>query len=75
MEQIAHDVIGQFAGALVAPVAILFDRLHHDPVQVASEGPLEGGRPVDRRVRATVSPCSPRASGPGPRAWAAPPHG
>ena len=38
------DVIGQFAGRCVTPSAFLLHRLHHNPVQIATQQPAEAGR-------------------------------
>ena len=39
--QVTLDVGGQGAGRLIAPVAVLLQGLHHDPVQVAAQQPAE----------------------------------
>ena len=65
--QVAIDVPRQLVGRLVAAVAILVQRLHHDPVQLATQEsaePLRIALPLGRDSRPLPGPaCSDGCSG------------
>ena len=62
--QVALEVHRQAVGRLVAPVAVLLQRLHHDPVEVALDQPAQLGR-LRPAVGGDASPAPPssRAAG------------
>ena len=65
VRQVALEVAGEAVGRLVAAAAVLLQRLHHDPVQLAAHQSGQPGRlglPLGRRVaRAGPDRAQPRA--------------
>ena len=73
--QVTLQVHRQPVGRLVAPVAVLLQRLHHDPVQVALDQPAQPGglRPAVRGDRCQARPRLRESRSPGrPRGGAVP---
>ena len=55
--KIALDVGGQAVGRLVAAVAVLFQALHHDPVELAADVFAQAGRFGVRDWRRSMAAC------------------